>query len=38
MTILGTCKKLGISFLDYMKGIFSCNNSRPKLAGIIAQK
>lgn len=27
MSILATCKKLGISFFDFMKGIFSKNNT-----------
>jgi len=36
MTILATCKKLKVSFYDYMKGIFSCKYTSPKLATIIA--
>jgi len=38
MTILGTCKKLGISFLQYMRGIFLGDTTMPKLSEIIAQK
>lgn len=38
LTILATCKKLGISFFDYMKAIYSYDETRIKLADIITQK
>ena len=38
MTILATCKKLGVSFYAYMKGIFSGEYTEPKLAEIISSK
>lgn len=38
MTILATCKKLGVSFLEYMRGIFSGRYTAPKLAVIIATR
>jgi hypothetical protein len=38
LTILATCKKLGVSFFDYMRGIYSGHETRLTLADIIAQK
>jgi hypothetical protein len=38
MTILATCKKLGVSFYKYMKGIFSGEYTDTRLAEIIASK
>jgi len=38
LTILATCKKLGVSFLDYMRGIYSGDKTRLKLVDLIAQK
>lgn len=38
LTILETCKKLGVNFFNYMKDIFSSGDTMPKLAHIIAQK
>lgn len=38
MTILGTCRKHGVSFLDYVKDIFSGHYTMPRLADLIIQK
>lgn len=38
LTILATCKKLGVSFFDYMKGIYSGDDKRLELADLIANK
>lgn len=38
LTILATCKKLGVSFFDYMRGIYLGDKTRLKLADLIAQK
>lgn len=38
MTILATCKKLGVSFYEYMKDIFSGSNQMTPLSEIISKK
>lgn len=38
MTILDTCRKHGISFLEYVKDIFSGRHNQPRLTDLILQK
>lgn len=38
LTISATCKKLGVSFFDYIKDIFSGKTQNPRLADLIRQK
>jgi hypothetical protein len=35
MTILETCKKLGVNFMDYIKDIFSGEHTKPRLSDLI---
>jgi len=38
MTILDTCRKHGVSFMEYVKDIFSGRHNLPRLADLISQK
>jgi hypothetical protein len=38
LSILDTCRKLGVSFFDYIKDIFSGKYTMPSLAHLISQK
>jgi hypothetical protein len=38
MSILDTCRKLGISFFEYVKDLFSGRREMPSLSSIISQK
>lgn len=38
MTILDTCRKHGVSFLEYVKDIFSGRHNQPRLTDLISQK
>jgi hypothetical protein len=38
MSILDTCRKLGVSFLEYIKDILSGKYNMPRLAELILQK
>jgi len=38
MTLLDSCRKQGVSFLEYIKDIFSGRYSMPRLADVILQK
>ena len=35
MSILETCKKLGVNFMDYIKDIFSGEHTKPRLSDLI---
>ena len=38
LTLVETCRKLGVRFFDYIKAIFSMETDRIKLAELIAQQ
>ena len=38
MTLLDTCRKLGVGFLEYVRDIFSGENKMPRLADVIREK